>query len=168
MREKLKNIFNAACKDYLNNLAPQNPANLDLVKSYLHDCVEAVKAVHERGGTGVEVAALRTIAMDKLICELFNLAGKEYCLRYRKVDQNCTIVALGGYGRGELAPASDIDIMFLYPWKVGPYTETVIERVLYILWDTGLDVGYSTRNINDCIKVSEDIVIKTYYVFICM
>ena len=145
----------------LAKLSPNGSDNIALVKNYLSSCMNVIEDIHNTGGTGMEVAALRSIAIDRLISALFDLAGREYCLRYAKADQKCTIVALGGYGRGELSPASDIDLMFLYPWKVGSYAETVIERILYILWDTGLDVGYSTRNISECIKASSDLVAKT-------
>jgi [protein-PII] uridylyltransferase len=61
-------------------------------------------------------------------------------------------VGLGGYGRGELNPASDIDLLFLYPWKVNPYVETVTEVCLYALWDAGLVVGHAMRNIRECAR----------------
>ncbi len=155
---------------YLKNLDPKGAENLSLVKNYLFACRKGIKMIHDNGGTGREVVNLRTTVIDGLLCDLFNLAGREFCLRYSKVDQKCTVVALGGYGRKELSPASDIDIMFLYPRKVTPYVETVIERILYILWDTGLDVGYSARNVADCVKISSDLVAKTSLIdsrFIC-
>jgi len=161
MRKKVLETIENAGTSYLEKLVPQGSDTLSHVKNYLSSCMEGIKAVHDAGGAGLEVVALRTIIIDRLINSLFDLAGKEYCLKYRKVDQKCTLVAIGGYGRGELSPASDIDIMFLYPWKVGSYAESVIERILYILWDTGLDVGYSTRSISECVKVSSDIVAKT-------
>ena len=161
MKNKLIKTFEEANLNCLAKLAPNGTGNLALVKEYLSSCMNVIEDIHNAGGAGMEVAALRSIAIDRLISALFDLAGREYCLKYTKADQKCTIVALGGYGRGELSPASDIDLMFLYPWKVGSYTETVIERILYILWDTGLDVGYSTRNISECIKVSSDLVAKT-------
>lgn len=161
MRKKIADILELARRQYLEELVPNGGDNLSLVKNYLLRCGEGIKGIHEKGGTGLEVAVLRAIVIDWLIAALFNLAGREFCLKYPKVDQKFAIVALGGYGRRELSPCSDIDIMFLYPWKVGPYIETVIERVLYVLWDTGLDVGYSARNIRDCIKISSDLVAKT-------
>lgn len=162
MTDKTTDTLGMAGRDSLERLAPNNSENLSLVKSYLSASMEAVKSLHDGGGSGMEVAECRSLVMDRLIMSLYELAGREYCLKYPKVDQKCTLVAIGGYGRGELSPASDIDIMFLYPWKVGPYIETVIERILYILWDTGLDIGYSARNVDDCVKVAgDDLVAKT-------
>ncbi|WP_371156809.1 [protein-PII] uridylyltransferase [Jannaschia sp. 2305UL9-9] len=72
------------------------------------------------------------------------------------------IVAVGGYGRGEMAPASDVDLLFLTTWKVTPWIESVVESMLYILWDLKLKVGHSTRTIKDCIRLGgEDYTIRT-------
>ena len=161
MKQSIQNFLDEVKETCLNKLSPGNGENLMLVKSYLSQCKEEIRNIHNDGGAGLEVAALRTVVVDRLIVALFNLAGREFCLKYPKVEQQCIIVAIGGYGRCELSPASDIDIMFLYPRKIEPYVETIIERVLYVLWDTGLDVGYSTRNLNDCVKMSADLVAKT-------
>src|SRR5262249_22470360 len=70
--------------------------------------------------------------------------------RFPRLNQQCVAIAQGGYGRGELNPGSDIDLLFLYPWKVNPYVETVAEVILYALWDAGLAVGHALRNIREC------------------
>ena len=59
------------------------------------------------------------------------------------------LVAVGGYGRGELAPFSDIDLLFLLPYKETPHTEQVVEYMLYLLWDLGLKVGQATRSVDE-------------------
>ena len=72
------------------------------------------------------------------------------------------IVATGGYGRGLLAPGSDIDLLFLLPYKQTPWGESVVEYMLYMLWDLGLKVGHATRTVDQCIKLaSADITIRT-------
>ena len=76
-------------------------------------------------------------------------------------DQLC-IVAYGGYGRAELAPRSDIDLLFLLPYKSTPRVEQIIEHVLYTLWDLGLKVGHATRSVDGCIRQAhDDMVIRT-------
>lgn len=72
------------------------------------------------------------------------------------------IVATGGYGRGELAPFSDIDLLFLLPYKQTPRVEQVVEYMLYILWDLGLKVGHAVRSVDECIRQSKaDFTIRT-------
>jgi len=69
--------------------------------------------------------------------------------------EKLTLVALGGYGRGTLAPGSDIDLLFLLPYKKTPLSEQVTEYILYILWDLGQKVGHATRSVDECIKLSK-------------
>ena len=72
------------------------------------------------------------------------------------------IAAVGGYGRGEMAPFSDIDLLFLLPYRLNPRVEQIVESVLYLLWDLGLKVGHATRSTDECIRLSrEDITIRT-------
>ena len=72
------------------------------------------------------------------------------------------VVAVGGYGRGELAPQSDIDLLFLSNWKLTPHAEQIVEFLLYTLWDLGLKVGHATRSIDECIRLAKsDLTIRT-------
>ncbi|MEM7487974.1 MAG: [protein-PII] uridylyltransferase [Pseudomonadota bacterium] len=72
------------------------------------------------------------------------------------------VIAVGGYGRGEMAPFSDVDLLFLTPWKVTPWVESVVESMLYILWDLKLKVGHSTRTVKDCLRLgADDMTIRT-------
>ncbi|MEW9921235.1 [protein-PII] uridylyltransferase [Marimonas sp. MJW-29] len=72
------------------------------------------------------------------------------------------VIAVGGYGRGEMAPFSDVDLLFLIPYKATAWSESVIESVLYMLWDLKMKVGHSTRTIKDCIRLGgEDFTIQT-------
>lgn len=78
-----------------------------------------------------------------------------------KAEQFC-VAAVGGYGRAEMAPESDIDLLFLLPYKQTPKVEQAIEYMLYLLWDLGLKVGHSTRSIDECLKLAkEDLTIQT-------
>ena len=72
------------------------------------------------------------------------------------------LAAVGGYGRSEMAPHSDIDLLFLLPYQLTPRVEQIVESVLYLLWDLGLKVGHATRSIDECIRLSrDDITIRT-------
>jgi [protein-PII] uridylyltransferase len=76
--------------------------------------------------------------------------------------ERIAVIAVGGYGRGEMAPASDVDLLFLTPYKITAWAESVIESMLYILWDLRLKVGHSSRTIRDCIRLGgEDYTIRT-------
>lgn len=76
--------------------------------------------------------------------------------------ERIALVAIGGYGRGEMAAHSDVDLLFLNPYKITPWAESLIESMLYILWDLKLKVGHASRTIRDCIRLGrEDFTIRT-------
>jgi [protein-PII] uridylyltransferase len=76
--------------------------------------------------------------------------------------ERITVLAVGGYGRAEMAPASDVDLLFLTPWKMTAWAESVIETMLYIFWDMRLKVGHASRTVKDCIRLGrEDYTIRT-------
>lgn len=73
-----------------------------------------------------------------------------------------SLVAVGGYGRGELAPQSDVDLLFLLPYKMTPRSEQVVEAMLYFLWDLNFKVGHATRKVSECIRQAKtDVTICT-------
>lgn len=76
--------------------------------------------------------------------------------------ERLALIAVGGYGRGEMAPQSDVDLLFLSRTRITPWAESVIEAMLYILWDLRLKVGHASRTIKDCLRLgSEDFTIRT-------
>jgi len=76
--------------------------------------------------------------------------------------ERIAVIAVGGYGRGEMAPFSDVDLLFLTPYKITPWAESVIESMLYILWDLRLKVGHASRTIRDTLRLGEtDFTIRT-------
>ncbi|SEM13075.1 UTP--GlnB (protein PII) uridylyltransferase, GlnD [Roseovarius azorensis] len=76
--------------------------------------------------------------------------------------ERIAVFAVGGYGRGEMAPFSDVDLLFLTPYKITPWAESVIESMLYILWDLRLKVGHASRTIRDCLRLgAADFTIRT-------
>ena len=70
--------------------------------------------------------------------------------------ERLSVVAVGGYGRGEMAPFSDVDLLFLIPWKVTPWAESLIESMLYIFWDLHLKIGHASRNLKECLRLGRD------------
>jgi [protein-PII] uridylyltransferase len=76
--------------------------------------------------------------------------------------ERIAVVATGGYGRGTLAPGSDVDLLFLLPYKQTAWSESVVEAMLYVLWDLKLKVGHATRSVEDCIReAGGDMTIRT-------
>ena len=101
--------------------------------------------------------------MDELIGSITSFTQKTvYPLANPTKGEKVSVLAAGGFGRQELAPYSDIDLIFLVPYKVTPHTEQVIEFILYALWDMGLAVGHATRSVDDAIRLAkEDLTIRT-------
>ncbi|MDP3959781.1 MAG: [protein-PII] uridylyltransferase [Pseudorhodobacter sp.] len=76
--------------------------------------------------------------------------------------ERLAVLGVGGYGRAEMAPHSDVDLLFLTPWKITPWAESVIESLLYMLWDLKLKVGHASRTVADCLRLArDDITIRT-------
>lgn len=133
-----------------------------IAREYLSRVRAEVRERHDAGAGGLEVVAAYTEAIDRLVRFLFVNASSHFLSRFPRLNQQCVAVAQGGYGRGELNPGSDIDLLFLYPWKVNPYVETVAEVILYALWDAGLAVGHALRNIRECVRLAaRDLKVKT-------
>jgi [protein-PII] uridylyltransferase len=133
-----------------------------LARDFLGHVRAELRARHDAGAGGLALVAAYTDAMDRFIALLFANAQLRYQARNPFINQRCAVVALGGYGRGELNPSSDIDLLVLYPWKVNPYVETVTEAILYPLWDAGLHVGHAMRNPRECARLAaQDLKVKT-------
>ncbi len=100
---------------------------------------------------------------DEIIRLLFDFARTHlYPSQNPSEAEHMAIVATGGYGRGLQAPGSDIDLLFLLPYKQTAWGESIAEAVLYCLWDTGLKVGHATRSVNECIRQAKaDMTIRT-------
>src|SRR5881394_221968 len=101
--------------------------------------------------------------MDEIIRVLFEFVGTHlYPSENPSDSERMAVVATGGYGRGLLAPGSDIDLLFLLPYKQTAWGESVAEGILYCLWDMGLKVGHATRSVDECIRQAKaDMTIRT-------
>ena len=100
---------------------------------------------------------------DEIIRILFEFVRKHlYPSENPSETEHMAVVATGGYGRGLQAPGSDIDLLFLLPYKQTAWGESVAEAILYELWDTGLKVGHATRSVDECIRQAKaDMTIRT-------
>jgi [protein-PII] uridylyltransferase len=100
---------------------------------------------------------------DEIVRVLFEFAIKHlYPAQNPSEAERMAIVATGGYGRGVLAAGSDVDLLFLLPYKQTAWGESVAETILYCLWDMGLKVGHATRSVSECIRAAKaDMTIRT-------
>ena len=99
---------------------------------------------------------------DQIIRIIYDFSINQDFLKGLSQQPLISIIAVGGYGRGELCPQSDIDLLFLLPSKKSKEAEQLVEFILYILWDLGLKVGHATRSLNECIKLAKlDLTICT-------
>jgi len=94
--------------------------------------------------------------VDGLVRKAFQKAQSQV------LAQSVCLVAVGGYGRAELAPYSDVDLLLLYSSSQKEALPPLIEKILYPLWDLGLDVSCSSRSIHECVKMAQsDLQVKT-------
>ncbi|MGH7821947.1 MAG: nucleotidyltransferase domain-containing protein, partial [Candidatus Binatia bacterium] len=133
-----------------------------VAKSAVQQARVRLQAWNAAGASGSQVVAAFTEVMDRMIRYLYAAAVADFTSRNVRVSQKCAVFAQGGYGRGELNPHSDVDLLFLYPWKVNPLVESVAEKILYSLWDTGLQVGHAVRSVAECTRLAaRDFKVKT-------
>ena len=132
---------------------------LSRYKAFLKVETHRLKLWHRGGAGGRELCQARAAMLDALLRHLWESARGSLSLQAQKEFPPLALVAIGGYGRAELNPYSDIDFMFLHYGQVAagkplPYLSRLIHGVLYPLWDIGLKVGYAVRSLDDCVKVA--------------
>ena len=139
------------------------PAALAYLKSLVSQSRKAEEMRLTSSGKGRECAARLSNLQDELISALYDFASRTvYAASNPSTSEHIAVVAVGGYGRGTLAPGSDIDLLFLLPYKQTAWGESVVEYLLYFLWDMGFKVGHATRSVDDCIRlVRTDTTIMT-------
>jgi len=136
----------ALLKDALEQGRAELAARLEDKPSAGHECA---------GGHAFLVDQLVRLIHDHVVAHVFPVAN-------RSSAEHLTIMAVGGYGRAEMAPHSDVDIAFLTPTRNAPWCEQVIEAMLYFLWDLGLKVGHSSRTPDDMVRMAkDDLTIRT-------
>lgn len=138
----------------------KRPLYLAASRRFLSHYREVIRQKHHAGLSGIETVAAITAMTDTLVLKLFHSIVQDVD-REKRVD-DLTLVAVGGYGRAELNPFSDIDLMFLHGGKQLQLVEEIAQKLLYFLWDMRLDVGYSVRTISDCIEMGKsDSTVRT-------
>jgi [protein-PII] uridylyltransferase len=117
----------------------------------------------EAGAGGEQTVREHCFLIDQLIRTLYDFTTTHvYPLANPTSAERLSVVAVGGYGRGELAPYSDVDLLFLLPYKLTANAEQIVEYTLYTLWDLGLKVGHATRSVEESLRQARaDLTIRT-------
>jgi [protein-PII] uridylyltransferase len=127
------------------------PKHSNTIKALLNEEDARIRERHFAGAGGSEIVQLRTSLIDRTLREAY--------ASLTSTSPMPALLAIGGYGRGELNPFSDIDIMFLCRDEKDRKRSP---ELLYLLWDAGLDIGYSVRSIDECVSLARrDIKIRT-------
>ena len=138
-------------------------ALVDRMRQLVEDAYATARRQLEEDGDGRACAAGLSAFQDALIKLAYDFTTNHvYRVENPTAAERMAVVAQGGYGRGLLAPGSDIDLLFLLPYKQTAWGESVAEYMLYLLWDLGFKVGHATRNIDQCVRLSHsDMTIRT-------
>ena len=162
-----RSVLNGRLDDMLDR-AETGPGGLrreilELLKSALAAGRDEIRRRFDAAGTGAETMFAQAFLIDQLIRVIYDFAAERaYPAANPTLTDRLSVVAVGGYGRQELAPFSDVDLLFVLPYKETPRHEQVIEYILYMLWDLGLKVGHATRSIDECMRLSNrDLTIRT-------
>jgi [protein-PII] uridylyltransferase len=156
------------------SLLQETPDQPDL-KLFARKYVERGRQIlfnrHRAGAGGLEVAIAWATVMDHLIRHLHATVSAEQSARFPGPASRLALIAQGGYGRGELNPQSDVDLLFLHSRRVSPLVEAITQKLLYTLWDAGLQVGHATRNSLECLRLAaSDMKVRTSLIderFLC-
>ncbi|MBB3939385.1 [protein-PII] uridylyltransferase [Novosphingobium fluoreni] len=124
---------------------------------------EIARRLVVKSSAGHEVAEAQAFLIDQILRIVHDhVVTHVYPASNRSKGERLTIAAVGGYGRGEMAPHSDVDIAFLTPIRATAWCEQVIEAMLYFLWDLGLKIGQSSRSVDEMVRMCKsDLTIRT-------
>ncbi|MEY2601676.1 MAG: [protein-PII] uridylyltransferase [Verrucomicrobiota bacterium] len=150
----------AHAEDQLAVAGKQRPTEvLSSYKKFLKLEEHRLRLRHQAGGGGREICARRGELVDVILRHVFTAAASAV----GQPETSLALIGLGGYGRGELNPFSDVDVMLLHGvGKVSPYVEGMAEQILYLLWDIGFKVGHSTRSMKEALaQANRDMLTKT-------
>ena len=146
---------------------PRSVSSRALVLAHLRqvllDARKSAEAELRASGKGRRCANNLSAAEDEIIRAIHQFAvAYVYPLDNPSGAEMVSIAAVGGYGRGTLAPGSDIDLLFILPYRQTPWGEQVTEYILYMLWDLGQKVGHAVRSVDDCIRMAKsDMTVRT-------
>jgi UTP:GlnB (protein PII) uridylyltransferase len=135
----------------------------DLARDYVAALRDDAERAVWSGESGNATALRITAGVDRLVRFIVEVESLRFAQRYaRGTQQRCAVIAQGGYGRSDMSPWSDVDLLVVYPGRMSPYVETVTERLIQTLFDGQLQVGWAVRTLRDCLEqAAQDLTIKT-------
>ncbi len=125
----------------------------ELIKTCLNEARALAESQLSKSGHGTKCAEYLSNTEDEIIRSVYSYASET--IFPGGEPSGLSVVAVGGYGRGTLAPGSDIDLLFLMPGKIDVRAAQIVEFLLYALWDARQKVGHATRNIDDCLRLAK-------------
>ncbi len=166
-RRALEEALGRLVEDLPTGNEPPRPQVLALLREALANGRAEIRRRFETPGPlrndGPAVLSATSFLMDQLVRVIFDFAeGHVYPAANPSAAERLGLMATGGFGRGELAPLSDLDLLFLRPYKQTPRGEQIVEYMLYLLWDMGLKVGHATRTVEESLRYADrDHTIRT-------
>ncbi len=159
LREELSSYW----REGTDNAAQVRARVLRRLKELKQKARDEAQALLLNTGNGRACAAALSVFQDELVKLIYDYSTAHlYRAQIPSSAEHMALVATGGYGRGLLAPGSDIDLLFLLPYRQTAWGESIVESVLYFLWDLGYKVGHATRNVDQTIRAArEDMTIRT-------
>ncbi|HET7341676.1 MAG TPA: DUF294 nucleotidyltransferase-like domain-containing protein, partial [Methylomirabilota bacterium] len=126
---------------------------LEFFRAVLAEGLDSLKHMHAEGASGQASVRAHARFVDELVRALTRLIAADAGAAGLAATP-FVLVALGGYGRGELHPSSDIDLMVVYDGERSPFVQRLMQELLYTLWDLGLQIGHSLRSLEDCVAMA--------------
>ncbi|MFV1950636.1 MAG: hypothetical protein ACC630_01570, partial [Nitrospinota bacterium] len=169
MERLLEKLMMQECSDYrdngyndIKNLHKKRNKYIRSMRELIEREKEKVKISYCQGASGRDVVKANTVIVDDLIKKVFCVLSDSFNNVHGRVNQSCVIAAIGGYGRDDLNPCSDVDILFLYRKDIDDFTRWIARNMVSLLWDIGFEIGHATRSIKDCFRIAKsDITAKT-------
>ncbi|MDB9761675.1 [protein-PII] uridylyltransferase [Alphaproteobacteria bacterium] len=125
---------------------------LPILKKFIDEHSENIKNIYMENKDGVGSGELRSKMIDAVILSAFDAINNyAFPIANPTTSDKLAVITVGGYGRGNLSPGSDIDLLVLTPYKMTPRIEQIVETLLYLLWDLKLKVGYAVRSLEETI-----------------
>ncbi|MBF0110104.1 MAG: [protein-PII] uridylyltransferase [Magnetococcales bacterium] len=131
---------------------------IDMLRTTLRQGREHLHTIHLGGASGEFIVKGHAALTDVVLKRIFRIIHTHPAVE----EESLALVATGGYGRGELSPYSDVDLLFILPNDNRSRNEQLVERMLYCLWDLGMDVGHAVRQLEDCVQQArQDLEVRT-------